>query len=180
MHKARKYGFDSSNSDVVQRALKAGKREVFHRVNTAGDKIPVLYIFSRINKAQAFRTFLVIKTKQGDSFCGGVSNMGFFEMIHAHAIKRYMERRKFTGTLEQAQNKILSELFANWAEPDRTDGTIYIYYDGGIFLCTWEEEQRVLHLRTFIMNRQCSPMQRMMSLKSEKGVNEFKKSMGMD
>ena len=98
-------------------------------------------------------------------------------VIHSHAINRYIERRKFDGTIEQAQHKLLDELEIHKSVKDGTDGTQYIYFDGGIFICTVVD--RVFHMRTFIMNRQCSPMQRMKSLQSEKELEIIKREIGI-
>ena len=65
----------------------------------------------------------------------------------------------------------------NDVQKDGTDETMYIHFDGGIFLCTISD--RVLHLRTFIMNRQCSPIQRMKSLTSEKNTKKMKREFGL-
>ena len=140
--------------------------------------MPVLYIFAPDGHGGVlYRTFLILKGKDGDSFCASVDQSGIFQVIHGHAIRRYMERRKFQGTLEQAQNRIMSELFINGVEKDLTDETRYIYFDGGLFLCTYDDG--VMHLRTYITNRQCSPMQRMMSFRSQKQANELRRRLGV-
>ena len=98
------------------------------------------------------------------------------ERIEVH-IATCIERHHFDGTLEEAQRKILDGLMINDVQSDATDGTKYIHFDGGLFLCT--ESDRVMHLRTFIMNRQCTPMQRMKSLASEKNVERLKREIGL-
>lgn len=175
---AYEYGGRSVESQKVKKAFKQGRRLVYHRVNTpAPEKYPVLYIFARVPMGVYFRTFLVLEGTEGDSFAGRVADETLFYVLHSHAVNRYIERHHFDGTLEEAQRKILDGLMINDVQSDATDGTKYIHFDGGLFLCT--ESDRVMHLRTFIMNRQCTPMQRMKSLASEKNVERLKREIGL-
>lgn len=175
---ARDYGHRSICSDRVRKAFKSGRHIVYHRVNTpAPEKIPVLYSFAAARTGLFFRTFLVLEGTEGDSFAGRVADETLFYVLHSHAVNRYIERHHFDGTLEEAQRKILDGLMINDVQSDATDGTKYIHFDGGLFLCT--ENDRVMHLRTFIMNRQCTPMQRMKSLASEKNVERLKREIGL-
>ena len=172
MKEAREYGFSSINNPKVRRAFRLGATEVFHRVRTPQSKHCVLYQFnSSHGKGKVFRTFLVLQGREGDSFAGGIQNGEIIEIIHSHAIRRYIERRRFKGSLEKAQHKIVKELLIHYMEADGTTPTDYIYFDGGVFLCTRDEH--IIHLRTFIMNRQCSPVQRIKSLQSEKKTKEL-------
>lgn len=175
---AYEYGGRSKDSQKVRKAFKQGKYLVYHRVKTpAPEKYPVLYIFARIQMGIYFRTFLILEGSEGDSFAGQIADEQMFHVIHSHAINRYIERRQFKGTLEEAHRTILNGLFINDVQRDDTDETRYIHFDGGLFLCT--ESDRVLHLRTFIMNRQCSPMQRMKSLTSERNTQQLKREIGI-
>lgn len=175
---AREYGNKSIYCDRVRKAFKNGRCIVYHRVKTpAPEKHPVLYTFAVTQKGLFFRTFLILEGREGDSFAGRVADEPLFYIVHSHAVNRYIERHQFKGTLEQAQHKILNGLLINDVQSDATDGTKYIHFDGGLFLCT--ENDHVIHLRTFIMNRQCSPMQRMKSLTSEKNTEKLKREMGI-
>lgn len=178
MREARLYGDISMRSEKVRKAIKKGAKQVFHRVRTPQSKQPVLYVYSDICGEWSYRTFLVLKGKEGEGFAVGMDNGSFFEIIHSHAVNRYIERRRFKGTLEEAQHKIVTDLIVHWVEADDTSKTDYVYFDGGVFLCTHEE--RIIHLRTFIMNRQCHPVQRMKSLRSEKNTKQYKKELGIE
>ncbi len=173
---ARMYGFFSINSKQVRKEFKKGAKKVFHRVNTPKHRLPVLYMF--INETGGpFATNLVLQGSEGESFAVCLTFSEQILVIHSHAINRYIERRKFDGTIEQAQRKLLDELEIHKSVKDSTDETQYIYFDGGIFLC--QVVDRVFRLRTFIMNRQCSPMQRMKSLQSEKELEQIKREIGI-
>lgn len=179
---AEDYSHRSLNNHKVHKMFRSGHTTVFHRVNTP-EKIPVLYIFFLYRRMIWSRTFLVLDGYEGDAFAGyveadrKVSNIEF-QVIHSHAINRYIQRSKFKGTLKDAQRKILTDLIANYSVADGTDDTIYINYDNGVFLCNCDNG--VMHLRTFILNRQCSPLQRMKSLDSEKGTKQFKRELGLN
>lgn len=182
MREAVAYGHRSIMSDKVRKQVKLGHHLVEHRVNTPKDygHNRVLYIYAFALKRACFRTFLLLEGKEGDSYAGAVfnaENKVDFYIVHGHAIRRYMERRKFTGTLQEAELKVLNGLMVSDVQKDSTDNTMYLYFDGGVFLCT--NDDRVLHLRTFIMNRQCSTMQRMKSLKSENETKTFKRELGI-
>lgn len=175
---AVEYGHKSIRSPRVLKAFKLGKPIIYHRVNTpAPQRYPVLYSFACVRGRLFFRTFLVLEGSEGDSFAGRVADESLFYVLHSHAINRYVERHRFGGTLEEAQRTILNGLMINDVQKDGTDETMYIHFDGGIFLCTISD--RVLHLRTFIMNRQCSPIQRMKSLTSEKNTKKMKREFGL-
>lgn len=176
--KAIAYGYKSIKCDDVRKAFRNGKRLVYHRVKTpAPDKIPVFYTFARTDKDEYIRTQLVLEGSEGDSYAGRVEDEDMFYVIHSHAINRFVERRQFHGSHEVAERHIINGLLINDVQKDGTDETRYIYFDGGLFLCTVTD--RVLHLRTFIMNRQCSPVQRMKSLTSEKNTEQLKREYGI-
>ena len=175
---ALEYGHKSIRSPRTLKAFKQGRPIVYHRVNTpAPEKYPVFYCFACVRGRILFRTFLVLEGSEGESFAGRIADEPLFYVLHSHAVNRYIERHRFDGTLEEAQRTILNGLMINDVQTDETDETRYIHFDGGLFLCTYSD--RVLHLRTFIMNRQCSPMQRMKSLTSEKNTEMMKREIGI-
>ena len=176
---ARSYGADCRKSSIVQKAFKDKKRNVFfRRVNLPVSKQPVIYQYHRNGKSLPYRTFLVVEGSEGESFVGSVFDGKYYEVIHSHAINRYIERRGFNGTLNEAQINIFEGLNYYYVTNDYTDDTDYIYFDGGVFLCNMKDN--VIHLRTFIMNRQCYPNQRILSLESENGIKLFKKELEID
>lgn len=103
------------------------------------------------------------------------------EIIHGHSVRRYMERNgNFEGTLEDAQLRVCQGLFGHSSIRDKTNGDVYIYFDGGVFRCHYAENKKMLHLHTFIMNRMCRPNQRMKSLESEQGQKEIYEKLGFN
>lgn len=181
---AFEYGKVTVRSERIRKAYKSGKRTVWHRVNTpAPDKVPVLYNFVFTPKGFYFCTFIVLDSKDGESFAVYVQSKKEGDkifIIHAHAIRRFVERSRFDGSIERARLYILDGLHVNDVQHDPTDNSSYIYLDGGIFLCyPAKDDNRILHLGTFIMNRQCSPVQRMKSLTSEQYTRKYKKELGI-
>lgn len=99
------------------------------------------------------------------------------EVIHGHAIQRYMDRNNvFNGSLIEAQQKVTHGLFGQSCQFDE-DGDLYVYFDGGVFLGGLTDNGRVIHLKTFVMNRKLYRNQRMQSLRSEKGREEILKKL---
>lgn len=160
-------------SPIVKKAMKRGDKEIYRRVNTP-DKVPAVYAMSLFNKLYYTRSFAVLEGRDGDAFASRVMcSSGAYKavVIHSHAIKRYIERHHFEGTLEQAQRKILTTLGNNARIPDNMSESSYIDFDGGVFLCIVKD--KILHFNTFIMHRQCKPDQRLRALKSEKMTKEL-------
>lgn len=169
LKKVANYSSQSIENDKkLRRCIRMGKALCSKRVRTP-EKLSALYLVYCDKKIKSIGRFvqstLLIPGKEGMSMVFEFGN--FLAVIHGHAIKRYMERSTFSGTFEQCQEKLIVDLGNySYSEKDRTDeDTYYVYFDGGIFLCKVIDE--VFHLRTFIMNRQCYPVQRMMSLSSE-------------
>ena len=177
MKVARDYGYYASHANDVIRARRWGQKQVFKYVNTPNPyKIPVLYIFDFSTKQWVYRTFLItVGENLENGFVGGVREDSFFEVVHSHAINRYIERSHFKGTREEACHQILTGLTLHSVAPEEIGNGGYIYFDGGVFITTWKD--RVMHLRTFIMNRQCYPNQRLKSLKSEREVKEAREEL---
>lgn len=176
LHEAQMYGFDSRRNQAVQRALRLGALYVFHRAKTPKSKVPALYWFEG-GKNNIFFTFIVLQGSEGESFAIETtkdSKHGIV-VIHSHAINRYRERRKLQGALEVVQKKVLSELVI--FSPVNDSDTSYVSFDGGVFLCN--RNDRILHLRTWISDRQCKPNQRLWSRKSEREIEELKEMLGI-
>ena len=173
------YAYVTVGNPKVFRALRTGADKYYHRVNTP-EKIPALYIYRRFGERVQHRAFVVLQGPEGDSFARKVTTNDKhiqIKIIHGHAINRYIERHHFEGTLEMAQRKILNELKMSYVVPDGTSDTLYIDYDGGVFLCTMNDG--ILHMRTFIMHRQCKPIQRLRALESERKLTEIKNDLGI-
>ena len=175
---AMDYSRYNANSQAVRRAYKLGKQKVWVRVNTP-EKIPVLYLHRFFPKGIGTRTFLVVQGSEGDSYVSLEVNQHernpHLTILRAHAINRYIERRQFQGSIEEATRTLINGLGVNDTERDSFGTTYYTYFDGGTFLCTFADN--VFTFQTFIMNRQCGPEQRLRSLQSEKGVAEFRREL---
>lgn len=91
-------------------------------------------------------------------------------LLYAHAIEQYIERHGWDGTLEECRNHINMGLMLTCGEYDKITGECEAYFDGGLFL--GEKKGDIFRYKTFIMNRQCKPNQRMHSLNAE---NELRK-----
>lgn len=171
------YSVPSMNSPKVIKATKHVGDVYWRRVNTP-EKYPVLYKYIMTSETLYGLGFLILDGTEGESFAvrtNTIDNTPFeYIVLHSHAINRWMERKKFTGTLEEAKRKILTGLIVGDIQPDGTDDTWYHYFDGGVFICNYTDP-RIMHLRTYILNRQCSPLQRMKSLQSEKELVEYYK-----
>lgn len=178
VHQVERYGFQVMNNPKILRAFRKGAKDYFHEVNTP-DGLPALYAFRTSDNGMFRRSFLKVQGKDGISY---VKHMyindegGYLRIIHGHAVKRYVERRQFKGTYEQALHKIINELVVAYSTPDGTSQTDYIDFDGGTFLCTFDG--RIMHIGTFIMHRQCTPIQRLRSLESQKETTAAKRNFG--
>jgi hypothetical protein len=174
------YGERNVNSDRVKRAVKMGKRRVVCRVNTP-DKTPAMYIhYIFPKKGILTRPFVIVDGAEGEAFVTASKDPDtgkfFLTVIHSHAINRYIERRQFHGTLAEAQQRIIDGIAVNTSAEDKLNETGYLYFDGGTFLCNFKNG--VQHIRTFVMNRQLYPAQRMKSLTSEKETAQLKREVG--
>lgn len=188
-NEAKEYGYHGYNNPRIMREFRHGKKEVWYRTRTPKSKSQVLYYYIRSPKmSNLFKgtpgsflhiSYLEMEGVHNDqkctSFFTSCQDEDLLMVIRGHAIYRYMERRHFTGTLEEAQRKILSGIGVFDVQKDTTTG--YIYFDGGAFLC--ERKPKVLTLGTFVMNSGLYPVQRIKSLKSEKATNELKEKAGL-
>ena len=174
---AEKYGCKVlHNNKIVQRLCKKKTPVIHYRTKTPEPyKLPVIYkfIYDKKDKMYVIYGNIVIKGREGEAFtyCQFIVYDGDFNntaknipfILHSHAINRYIERRKFVGTIEEAQLKILDGISVCVI---RTfDGQHYLYFDDGVFLCT--ENDAVVHIRTYITNAQCYQLQRLESKVSE-------------
>lgn len=167
--KARNYGDITRRNQKVQRQLRLGVHDVYHRVRTPKDKIPVFYWFVN-DPNNTWFSFVVLQGSEGESFAAKVitdSDTGII-VVHSHAINRYMERSTFKGTLEKAQLLILLGMMI--ACPSKDSDTYYIPFVDGVFLC--QEKDRVLHVRTYVNDRQLKPNQRLWKRKSINDTTE--------
>ena len=184
----REYGRSGYNNPRIMREFRHGKRVVWYRTRTPQNKYPALYYYTKGAAFNAFLGFgpkdwthlgyLILEgTHKGqpcESYCGSF-NEGYIAVVRGHAIYRYIERRHFDGSFDEAQKKILADMAFFDVKNDPT--TSYIYYDGGVFLCDYTDG--VLHIGTFVMNSKLYPVQRMKSLQSEKAIEELKKEIGI-
>lgn len=173
------------------------KKKAFYKTKLPQSKIPVAFNIiakekRKIKDGYVFITSLILEGKEGQGFAQSIMMAGlgmkkeekellaearddctFITILHSHAINRYIERRNFKGTLEQAQAKILEGINGISYVKDFVNDTYYLYFDGGTFLCEYDTEEDIVHIRTFIMNRQCSSGQRLKSLDSEKSKAKY-------
>ncbi len=169
LREARGYGETSRRNQKVQRQLRLGVHDVYHRVRTPKSKIPVFYWFVNDPSGTWF-SFLVLQGSEGESFAASVitdSDTGII-VVHSHAINRYMERSTFKGTLEKAQLLILLGMMI--ACPSKDSDTYYIPFVEGVFLC--QEKDHVLHVRTYVNDSQLKPNQRLWKRKSINDTTE--------
>lgn len=180
MQSATEYSSRNVQCQAVRKAVKLGKKRVVCRVNTP-DKIAAMYIHDIFPKyIVGTRTFLVVDGAEGYGFVSASREADtgkfYLSVLHSHAINRFIERRHFTGTLEQAQLYIINGIMINASAEDLLNETQYLYFDGGTFLCNLKDG--IHHIRTFVMNRQLYPAQRMKSLTSEKETEKLKREFG--
>lgn len=164
LREARDYGETSRRNQKVQRLLRLGASDVYHRVHTPKSKIHVLYRFVN-DRAGTWFSFLVLQGSEGESFAASVitDNDTGIIVIHSHAVNRYMERSSFNGTIEEAQRMIISVIMITC--PSKDSDTYYIPFCDGVFLC--QEKDHVLHVRTYVNDRQLKPNQRLWKRKSQ-------------
>ena len=177
------YCESNQRSKEYRKAVKQGKSEFELRVNTP-EKYPALYIYHIGRLMVHYQPILLLEGSEGESYCllsspirrkGGYWYDESLIVLHGHAINRYIERRKFDGTYEQARRGILNHLCVMSVYPDSMDETFYLNYDGGSFLCN--KVEGVLHLRTYIVNRQHYPEQRLRSMQSEEDTRLFRQEL---
>lgn len=167
--KARNYGDITRRNQKVQRQLRLGVCDVFHRVCTPKDKIPVFYWIIN-DSGHSWFSFVVLQGSEGESFAAKIntdSDTGII-VVHSHAINRYMERSSFEGSLEKAQRMVLMGMMI--ASPSHDSDTYYIPFADGLFLC--QEKDRVLHVRTYVNDSQLKPNQRLWKRKSIEETNK--------
>lgn len=104
----------------------------------------------------------------GDSKDGAVLSRGgrFFIAIHPHAIDRFIERHRFKGTFQEAEEYILQNYKQVSYKIDMTTSEIICPFDSGAFLGK-EDEEGIVHLKTFVMNRQLFLNQRLDEVKAK-------------
>lgn len=104
----------------------------------------------------------------GDSKDGAVLSRGgrFFIAIHPHAIDRFIARHRFKGTFQEAEEYILQNYKQVSYKIDMTTSEIICPFDSGAFLGK-EDEEGIVHLKTFVMNRQLFLNQRLDEVKAK-------------
>lgn len=176
LQEVKDYTHLTLNNSAVRRTLKKDFVIMIRRVNTAWNKVPAAYVYIKEKKGMNIFGFVVLKGSEGDSFAASYRHDRFKALvIHGHAIKRYIERHGYEGTLEQATGKLMLAL--GTSVPTNDSDTTYIYFDSGTFLCNGKGE--VLHVRTYINNQQCHRNQRLFSekskMKTDKVINAIEK-----
>lgn len=160
----KSYADSTLNNNEVKRQLRMKYSLFIKRVNTAKSKVPAAYIYINTPRHFEFFSFVVLVGSEGDSYATTYHHETCkIIVIHSHAIKRYIERTNYQGTLEQATGKLMLAMGTSKATHD--SDTTYLYFDDGIFICNTKDQ--VLHVRTFITNEQCHANQRLWSRKSE-------------
>lgn len=195
-----RYGWCIANNspDVRRRLKKKGVRFV-HRAKTPDGQL-AYYVFGRDSKgvfsvpsivtpsrepdsdAKAQYNTIIVPTKIpiADRYTKKIVNSSPYTdwyVIRGHAIKRYIERHNHVKEdlitpqmVTETEDHIMLHFNASFVENNDIDNEIIIYFDGGGFFGDYAKN--VYYLRTFNMNRQLYPNQRMLTLSSE---NEVKK-----
>ena len=176
---AKEYAFRvvDNKPEIRRKTLK--KKPFFYRTRTPYGKYDILCLFKPESKKDVtWHALLVLKGKEGEAYSfpgkfetGEKETTGFYPtIIHSHAINRYIERSHFKGTRLDAVKHLALSL-ESYMVPDYVGYDMYYYYEGGCFICEFIDN--VLHYKTFIMNRQMYPNQRMLSLRAEKAAESY-------
>lgn len=197
---AERYGWRIADNrpDVSRRLKKKGVRFV-HRAKLP-DGQTAYYVFGRDNKGVYVVPALIAPSIEPNSAAGTHYNTIIvptkrpitdrytkkivdalplidWYVIRGHAIKRYIERHNHIKEnlispqmVSETEDHIMLHFNASFVENNNIDTEIIIYFDGGGFFGNYDKN--VYYLRTFNMNRQLYPNQRMLTLSSE---NEVKK-----
>ena len=188
----------NNRPDVRRKIKKKGARFV-HR-SKLPDGQPVYYVLGRDSRGVFAVPALIAPSHEPDSKAGahyqtlitptkrpiadkitrkitGAAPSIDWYIIRGHAIKRYIERHNHVHEDEitqqmviEAENHLMLHFNASFVEGNDYDNEIIIYFDGGGFFGNIDDN--LYFLRTFNMNRQLFPNQRMLTLSSE---NEVKK-----
>lgn len=160
------YGRKTLNQPKIKKAVALG-RVIIHRVKTAQNKIPAIYVTPSLPGRDFYQSCLSVACKDGEGLGFTAINPELERVIfllHAHAIDRFFERHGYKGT----RDDFIKEFLLRWSlynQADYTETSAYIYFNGGVFIT--ERKGGITHLRTFVMNRQLYADQRLLSLKSE-------------
>ncbi len=191
---------------AVERYLNRKELNVMQTVWTPSERsFPGLYVYRIKHGKVGVRIYLELDSKEGTSYAmvqypedeADVEEMTrtkritldpklnneedfIIEVLHGHAVKRYIERHGWSQGYHSALKHIFDGINGQSLQPDPTDDTYYLYFDGGVFLGQPTDGERVIHLRTFIMNRQCYPVQRMKSLQSEQERQLYMEKFGKE
>lgn len=165
-NEVKEYGKVTLAQTRIKKAIAHGK-VVIHRVKTAQNKIPAIYVTPSLPGRDFYQSCLSVACKDGEGLGFTAINPELERVIfllHAHAIDRFFERHGYKGT----RNDFIKEFLLRWSlynQADYTETSAYIYFNGGVFIT--ERKSGITHLRTFVMNRQLYTDQRLLSLKSE-------------
>lgn len=189
----------AENRPDIRRRLKKKRVRFIHRAKLPSGQ-PVYYVLGRDSKgiygvptliapshepdskAGAHYHTLITPTKRpiADKFTGKITGASLYTdwyILRGHAIKRYIERHNHVHEDEitqqmviDAEDHMILHFNASYVEGNNYDNEIIIYFDGGGFFGNMDGS--LYFLRTFNMNRQLFPNQRMLTLSSE---NEVKK-----
>lgn len=98
----------------------------------------------------------------------------FCVIIFRHAIDRYIERHRWSGTTHQLEDHMLMTMRRISYQQDLITHELICPFDGGVFLGKMVSND-MIELRTFVMNRQLHPNQRMDGISAEKFANECRR-----
>lgn len=164
------YGHFASNERSTKKALKKKGTTLARLVNTP-KKNRALYIYARPEKKVYFTSFLIVEGSEGDSFVTMEDDKQKMTVLHGHAIKRYIERHGYDGTLEQCQCYILNNTLLTTQSVDTITKEVVVYFDEGVFLgCV---KDNVTHLNTYVPNNRLYTNQRLMSRRLQDMLDEI-------
>lgn len=169
------YGERAANAKAVKDALKKSN-VTYRRVNTPA-KHRAFYIIIKTKKRMYHMPFLIVEGSEGDSFVAledeTVSHC--LTVLHSHAIRRYIERRGWKGTVEQCEEYLLDAMWVTARNRDKYTKEITVYFDEGIFLgCV---KGNICHLNTYVANQHLYPYQRLKSRQLQESIEELIKNM---
>jgi len=167
------YGERAANAKAVKDALKKSN-VTYRRVNTPA-KHRAFYIIIKTKKRMYHMPFLIVEGSEGDSFVAledeTVSHC--LTVLHSHAIRRYIERRGWKGTVEQCEEYLLDAMWVTARNRDKYTKEITVYFDNGVFLGC--EKDGISHLNTYVSNNRLYTNQRLMSRKLQDNYEKLLK-----
>lgn len=169
------YGERASNADAVKKAFKKkGTKTVYRRVNTP-QKHRALYIIVGTKNRGLYMPLLIVDGSEGDSFVAreddGKRSGYNLTVLHSHAIRRYIERHGWNGTLEECENHILDSMWISSRNCDPITKELVMYLDNGVFLGCMKDG--ICHLNTYVANQHLFPYQRLKSKMLQESIEKL-------